>query len=254
MSNAPARPLAGRVILVTGALGGLGGAASRAIARAGATPILLARKVRQLERLHDAIEAETGTESPVLYPLDLEGATPDDFAELAERVDKAYGRLDGLLHCATEFRGLTPLEHTDPAAFARAIHVDLTAPWWLTQACIPLLRKAKDGAVVFPVDDPTRVSRAYWGAYGLAHHGLAALVGMLHAELASTTVRVHGLQPGPMRTALRAKAFVDEDDRDARDPAFAADACVRLLSTEGAAWRGTIARADEVASRAGTLA
>lgn len=254
MSTTPARPLAGRVVLVTGALGGLGGAASRAIARAGATPILLARKVRQLERLHDAIEAETGTESPVLYPLDLEGATPDDFAELAERVGNAYGRLDGLLHCATEFRGLTPLEHTDPAAFARAIHVDLTAPWWLTQACLPLLRKAKDGVVVFPVDDPARVSRAFWGGYGVAQHGMAALVGMLHAELASTSVRVHGLAPGAMRTGLRAKAFVDEDDREARDPAFAAEACVCLLSAEGAAWRGTIAKADDIASRSGTLA
>jgi len=232
--------LAGRVVLVSGAHGGLGTAAARACARAGATLVLLGRKVRKLERLHDAIAAEPGAQAPVLYPLDLEGATPDDFAELAQRIDDAYGRLDGLLHCAAEFRGLTPLEHTDPAHFARALHIGVTAPWWLTQACLPVLRKSTDASVVFVVDDPARVSKAYWGGYGVAQHGLSALVGMLHLELGTGPVRVAGLQPGPMRTALRAKAYVDDQDRDARDPALAAEACVGLLSASGAAHRGTI--------------
>ena len=239
--------LAGRVVLVTGAHGGLGTAASRACARAGATLVLLGRKVRQLERLHDAIAADPGATAPVLYPLDLEGATPDDFAELAQRIEDAYGRLDGLLHCTAEFRGLTPLEHTDPAHFARALHVGVTAPWWLTQACLPVLRKSEDASIVFVVDDPNLVSKAYWGGYGVGQHGLSALVGMLHAELpAEGPVRVAGLQPGPMRTALRAKAFVDDQDREARDPAFAAEACVGLLSAAGATHRGTIVSRDTV--------
>ena len=137
-------PLAGRVVLIAGAHGGLGTAASMACARAGATVVLLGRRVRNLERLHDAIARDPQAASPVLYPLDLEGATPDDYAELAQRIGDAYGRLDGLLHCAAEFRGLTPLEHTDPAAFARALHIGLTAPWWLTQALLPVLRKSED--------------------------------------------------------------------------------------------------------------
>ena len=243
-----AAPLAGRVVLVTGAHGGLGSAASRACARAGATLVLLGRKVRKLERLHDAIAAEPGAQAPVLYPLDLEGATPDDFAELAHRIDNAYGRLDGLLHCTAEFRGLTPLEHTDPANFARALHVGVTAPWWLTQACLPVLRKSADASVVFVVDDPARVSKAYWGGYGVAQHGLSALVGMLHAELGNGPVRVAGLQPGPMRTALRARAFVDDQDRDARDPSQAADACVALLSAAGARHRGRIRSTSDTTS------
>ena len=233
-----AMPLADRVVLVTGAHGGLGSAASRACARAGATVVLMGRRVRQLERLHDAIAAVS--KAPVLYPLDMEGASPDDYNEAAQRIDDAYGRLDGLLHCAAEFRGLTPLEHTDPAHFARALHIGVTAPWWLTQACLPVLRKSSDASVVFVVDDPARVSKAYWGGYGVAQHGLSALVGMLHLELGTGPVRVAGLQPGPMRTALRAKAYVDDQDRDARDPALAAEACVGLLSASGAAHRGTI--------------
>jgi len=230
--------LAGRVVLVSGAAGGLGGEAARACARGGATVVLLGRKLPKLNRLYDAIAAE-GPE-PMLYPLDLEGATPDDLAELATRLQSELGRLDGLLHCAAEFRGLTPLEHTDPAAFARALHVNLTAPWWLTQACLPLLKAAEDGAVVFAMDDPARVGQAFWGGYGVAQHGLAALVAMLQRELANAPVRVAGLRPGPMRTALRARAYVDDADREARDPAAYADACVTLLSSAGAAHRGTV--------------
>lgn len=235
----PAGPaLKGRVVLVTGAHGGLGSAASLACARAGATVVLLGRKLPKLNRVYDAI-AQHGPQ-PLLYPLDLEGASPDDYAELATRIQAELGRLDGLLHCAAEFRGLTPLLHTDPAAFARAIHVNLTAPWWLTQACLPLLSKADDAAVVFALDDPQLTRQAYWGGYGIAKHGLAALVDMLHAELVNGPVRVSALQPGPMRTVLRAKAFVEEDDRIARDPAIYGDACVALLSPAGAAHRGQV--------------
>lgn len=237
-SGADARALDGRVVLVTGAHGGLGGAAAVACARAGAIVILLGRRPAKLNRVYDAVAA-AGRE-PLLYPFDLEGASPDDHLALASRIDQELGRLDGLLHCAAEFRGLTPLEQTDPAALARAIHVDLTAPVWMSQACLPLLRRADDAALVFTLDDPARYANAFWGGYGLAQHALAGLVPMWHAELANTPVRVSGLRPGPMRTALRARAFVEEDDRIARDPAAYAGACVELLSPAGVAHRGRI--------------
>lgn len=227
-----------RVVLVTGAHGGLGQAASVACARAGATVVLLGRKVPRLNRVHDRIVKDGG--QALLYPLDLEGASPDDYAELATRVEAELGRLDGVLHCAAEFRGLTPLLHTDPAAFARALHVNLTAPWWLTQACLRLLAAADDAAIVFAVNDRQQTGRAYWGGYGVAQHGLAALVAMLHAELANGPIRVSGLQPGPMRTTLRSTAFVEEDDLLARDPAVYAEACVRLLSSAGIDQRGRV--------------
>ena len=227
-----------RVILVSGAQGGLGSAAAEACARAGATVVLLGRKPPKLNRVYDAC-AKLGPE-PLLYPLDLEGASPDDYAEMADRLHRELGRLDGVLHCAAEFRGLTPLEHTDPAAFARAVHINLTAPWWLSQACLPLLKQAQDAALVFALDDVARVGKAYWGGYGVAQHGLSALVGMLHAELASSPVRVSALQPGPMRTPLRAKAYVEDEDKQARDPAEYASACVTLLSSAGAEHRGQV--------------
>jgi NAD(P)-dependent dehydrogenase (short-subunit alcohol dehydrogenase family) len=232
------RALENRVVLISGAHGGLGAAAARACAQAGASVVLLGRKVPKLNRVYDAI-AQAGSE-PLIYPLDMEGAAPDDYAELAQRLQSELGRLDGVLHCAAEFRGLTPLEHTDPAAFARAIHVNLTAAWWLSQACLPLLKQSGDAALVFTLDDAARVGQAYWGGYGVAQHGLAALVGMLHAELANSPVRVSALQPGPMRTPLRARAYADDRDVQTREPADYADACVTLLSSAGHEHRGRI--------------
>jgi len=230
--------LADRVILVAGAGGGLGSAAAIACAAVGATVVLLGRKPRRLDRVYTAVEA-VGPE-PLLYPLDLEGATPDDYATLAERLQSELGRLDGVLYCAADFAGLTPFEHADPAAFARAVHVNLTAPAWLAQACLPLLRQRDDAALVFTVDDPARVGRAYWGGYGAAQHGLRGLISALHDELANSPVRVSGLQPGPMRTALRARAYSIDEDGMARDPVACAAAAVELLSAQGIAHRGTV--------------
>lgn len=233
MNRAAPGALAGRVVLVAGAHGGLGRAASLACARAGATVVLAGHRVPKLNRVYDAVAAVDGAPGPVNYPIDLAGAAPEDFAELAARVQAQLGRLDGLLHCAAEFAGPSPLEHGDPRAFARALQVGLTARAWLTLACLPLLRAAPAGQVVFVVDGDAD-GRAYRGGYGLAQAGQRGLVAMLAAEVAGSRIGVHAYDPGPLRTPLRARAWVEAEDRTAREPAAAAEACVALLAGGGA--------------------
>ena len=127
-----------------------------------------------------------------------------------------------------------------------AIHVDLTARWWLTQACLPLLSGSDAGAVVFAIDDPVRVggTGAFWGGYGLAQAAQAALVPMLQAELGADGPRISGLRPGPMRTGLRARAFQPNTDFKARAPETYAAACVELLSSAAADARGRVVEID----------
>jgi len=227
-----------RVILITGANGALGDAAARACAAAGATVVLLGRRVPKLQRLHDALVA-IGPQ-PAIYPLDLLGATPADYAEMAMRIDDEFGRLDGVLHAAAEFQGLTPLQNTDPSEFVNALHVNVGAPFLLTQACLPLLRRAPDSAIVFVMDDPQRVGRAYWGGYGVAKFALQGLLRVLADELENSPVRVSALQPGPMQTPLRTKAFMTEAPGTWPDASAYADACVHLLSAAGKTHRGTV--------------
>jgi len=239
---APAAPdaLAGRTILITGAYGGLGEAAAKACAQAGATVVLLGRKVPKLSKTYDAVKALGPL--PALYPLDLAGADPADYEQMAERIVGEFGGLHGILHCAAEFTGLRPLETTPPEDFVRHLHVNLSAPWLLTQACLPALRAQPDSAVVFVLDDPARVQRAYWGAYGIAKAGMLGLMRMLDDETDTGSVRVSALQPNPMHTNIRSRAFIEEAATRVPMPARSANACVHLLSPAGAAWRGEVLR------------
>lgn len=226
-----------RVVLVTGATGGLGRATALAAAAAGATVVLLGRKVRPLERLYDEIEA-LGAPKPAIYPMDLAGATPKDFADLATGVERGCGRLDGLVHAAAHFDTLQPFEQQTAEEWTRAQQVNLHAPALLTQACLPLLRRAEDAAVVFVFDDVERVGKAFWGGYGVAKHALAGLASILHQETESSSVRTHALLPGPMRTALRRAAYYGENTLVHPEPTYAAAAAVWLLGRDGAALRG----------------
>lgn len=230
--------LAERVIVVTGAYGSLGEAAAKACAQAGATVVLLGRKVPKLNRVYDAIKA-IGPE-PALYPLDLAGADSADYETMADKIAADLGGVHGLLHCAVEFTGLRSLENTPPVDFVRNLHVNLIAPWLLTQACLPWLRQANDSAIVFVVDDLSQVNRAYWGAYGVAKAGLHGLMRMLHDEAENSPVRVSALQPGPMRSTLRSRAFVEEAATACTPANVYASSCVYLLSAEGRAQRGRV--------------
>lgn len=230
--------LAGRVILVAGANGALGESVARACVSAGANVVLLGRRVPRLQRLHDALVA-MGSQ-PAIYPLDLLGASAADYAQMAARIGEACGRLDGIVHAAAEFQGLTPLANTEPVEFAQALHVNVTAPFALTQACLPMLRRAADSAVVFVLDDPARVGRAYWGGYGVSKFALRGMMQVWADELENSPVRVSALQPGPMQTGLRAKAFMTEPPGTWPPADAYAGACVHLLSPAGAAHRGQV--------------
>lgn len=234
----PAEPIAapaadslrGRVVLVTGATGGLGRPCALAAAAAGATVVLSGRRVRALEGVYDEVE-RLGAPTPAIYPMDLLGATPRDHADLAATIEREFGRLDGLVHAAAHFDTLQPFEQQKPEEWARAQHVNVTAPFLLTRACMPLLRAAPDAAIVFVLDDLERVSRAFWGGYGVAKHALRGLASIVHEETDTSGVRTHALLPGPMRTALRRAAYYGEDTMAQPDPAHAAAAVAALLAS-----------------------
>ena len=125
--------LGGRVVLVTGANGGLGRACALSCARAGASLVLAGRKVSALEGVYDEIERAGGA-SPAIYPINLEGAAPQDYAAMVEAIRIQCGRLDALVHAAAHFDGLRPLAQTQPIDWLKHHQVGLNAPFLLTQA------------------------------------------------------------------------------------------------------------------------
>jgi NAD(P)-dependent dehydrogenase (short-subunit alcohol dehydrogenase family) len=177
----------------------------------------------------------------VIHPLDMESATPRDYEALAEGLQRDLGRLDGIVHAAASFAGLTPIAMHKPDAWLRALHVNVSAPFALTQACLPLLTAAPDSAVVFVLDDPALVSRAHWGAYGVSKAALERFAAILHEEHDEDALRVHALLPAPMRTTLRRLAYFGENTLQIPPPDATADAAVWLLGAPAAvAARGTM--------------
>ena len=206
-----------RVVLVTGAGAGIGRAVSRAYAAHGATVVLLGRTIPKLESVYDEIVAAGGPQ-PAIYPMDLAGAQPDDYEDLCERIGAELGRLDGLLHNAAVLGSLAPLEHYELDEWQQVVHVNLHAVFLLTRACLGLLKRAPDAAVIFTSSGVGRRGRAYWGAYAVTKFAVEGMMQVLADELAANTrVRVNSLSPGPVRTAMRAAAYPAEDpDRLAR--------------------------------------
>ena len=238
--------LADRVILVTGAGGGLGAALCKVLAAHGATVILLGRTVRRLNAVYDEIEAAGGP-TPAIYPMDLRGATEHDYDELNATIEREFGRLDGLVHCAALLGTLTPIELFDLQVWSTVLHVNLTAPMLMTRSLLPSLKASGAASVVFCSD---RKTRAYWGAYGVAKSGLEGLSKILAHELddrgaggvkagePAPTVRVNCIQPPPIRTGLRASAYPGELPTSLPDAESVVPAFLYLLGKDGEAVTG----------------
>ena len=208
--QAPAGLLAGRAILVTGAAGGLGSALARACAALGANVLLCGRNVRRLEAVYDAIVAAGGPR-PSIAPLDLERADASHYGALADAVRNEFGRLDGLVHAAAALGERAPIEHYDVVTWLKVMHVNVNAAFIVTQALLPLLRLSQDASVVFTTSGVSVRGRAYWGAYAASKFALEGLMQVLADETDTTTgIRVNSVNPGRMRTPMRATAYPGE--------------------------------------------
>ncbi|MFP4130255.1 MAG: SDR family NAD(P)-dependent oxidoreductase [Halorhodospira sp.] len=234
----PEGALAGRTVLVTGATGSIGEAVSRRLAAAGATVVILDKDLKALERLYDGI-VEAGHPEPAIYPMNLEGATFDNFPEVAQRIREGLGRLDGLLHAAATLGKPAPVELYDTEAWYQTLQVNLNAAFMLIQACLPLLRESDRAAIVLTTDASGREGKAYGGAYTVANAGLEGLMRVLAKELAeSTSVCVNSLDPGVVASGLRHHAFPFEDPQGLIQPEQVAGAFLRLLGPDGRDYHG----------------
>lgn len=216
--------LEGRLALVTGASRGIGRAAAVAFARAGAHVVLLARTVGGLEEVDDEIRALGG--AATLVTMDLSQA--DKVDQLGPSIYQRWGKLDILVGNAGILGPLSPLPHITSDAFASVIDINLTANWRLMRTLEPLLRRSDAGRAIFVSSGAARTHMAYWGPYSAAKAGLEALAKVWAVELASTPVKVNLINPGPIRTSMRAKAFPGEDAAKLKTPEDIAPLFVKL--------------------------
>ena len=241
---APQNLLRERVVLITGAGGGIGRAAALAFATHGATCVLLGRQVPPLESLYDEIIAAGGPE-PAIYPLDLQGAAAHDYEELGLRVNEQLGRLDGVLLNAAMLGTLGPIEHADGEEFARVLQVNVTSSFLLMQSLLPLLQAREDASVVFTSAPVARQAKAYWGGYAVSKFASEGLMQLLADEGAASAVRFNSINPGPVRTRLRASAFPAEDPSSLATPASIMPCYLYLMGSDSVALNGASIDAQE---------
>ena len=231
--------LSGRVIMVTGASGGLGKPLSLACAARGATVVLHGRIVRKLEAIYDEIVA-AGYPQPTILPLDLATASADDFGNAASAILAQLGRLDGLVHAAAFLGSLGPIEHQSFDVWQKVLRVNVAAAMALTRSALPLLSAASDACVIFTLDARGEDPRAYWGAYAAAKAGLSALAAILADEWENrTNLRVTAVVPGPMRTPLRTLTHPGEDRSALPRPEALVPLYLHLLGMQAKAESGT---------------
>lgn len=216
------------IILITGAAGGLGSALAEQLARSGANLLLTDKDLKGLEQLSDRLLA-AGLPEPGITSLDLATASPESYRELAEILEHEYGGLDIFIHSAAAFGGLQPLEHIEWAEWDACFRVNLHSAWQITRSCLPMLRQSRHGRVVLIGEQSEVCGSAYRGAYGASKAALNCLAGIMQEEFEGSRLEVFVPMPGPMRTELRARAYISEDPASLPDPADAASEIIRQL-------------------------
>jgi len=220
--------LAGKVVVINGASGAVGGALARALQAEGAQLVLFGRRLDRLTALADELATVGGPDGeandPVIQPVDFSGAAPEDYQKLADALAEIHGHIDILIHAMGMAGEPAPLAHADLMKFQESLHINFTAPFALTRMLWPLLENAGDGQVLFLTD---RGTPAYGGAYSLANAALERMVEQWANE--STDVRINGFDPGPTDSSMRKYRFPGEIPEERARPEDMLDEALKLL-------------------------
>ena len=222
-------PLSDRIALVSGASRGIGRAAALALAAAGAHIVAVARTPGALEALDDEIRALTG-QPATLVPMDIGEAGGLDQLGLA--IHQRFGRLDILVHAAAILGPITPVAHIEPQHWDQVVAVNLTASYRLIRSMEPLLRASEHPRAIFLTSGRAVRPKAFWGPYGVTKAALEHLVRTWADELEQTPIRAVLLDPGVMRTRMRAEAMPGEDPMTLPDPSEIGPLIVELAQVD----------------------
>lgn len=206
-----------KVILVTGAGDGIGKQAALSYAQHGATVILLGRTVNKLEKTYDEI-VNAGYPEPAIVPLDMQGATKQHYTDMADTIEGQYGHLDGLLHNAGVLGMISPFDQIEEDTFDEVMQINVKAQFLMTQALLPLIKKADFGRIVYTSSTVGHLGRALWGSYAISKFATEGMMQVLADELSNTNVRVNAINPGATRTSMRAGAYPAEDSATLKTP------------------------------------
>jgi NAD(P)-dependent dehydrogenase (short-subunit alcohol dehydrogenase family) len=192
------RAMQGKVVAITGASRGIGAAAARVFASAGARVALLARSGDQIGDLADQI-------GPQALALRCDVADPGDVTATLARVTDWGGRLDVLINNAGVIDPIARLAEADPHRFGRAIDINLKGVFHCMRAALPVMKAQGAGTIITVSSGAAHNPLEGWGAYCSAKAGAAMLTRVAHLEEAASGLRILGLSPGTVATEMQVK-------------------------------------------------
>ena len=232
--------LSDKIIMVTGASQGLGEQVAKAYAAAGATVILVARHQKKLEKVYDAI-VDAGYPEPFAICFDLMSAEEKEFDQFAATISEATGgRLDGIVHCASYFYALSPLDFQTVSEWVNQYRINTVAPMGLTRAMLPLLKASSDASVIFVGESHGEDPKAYWGGFGASKAALNYLCKVAADEWERfDNLRANVLIPGPINSPQRIKSHPGESKANVKTiPTYCRSLCGgQVRKARGAAAR-----------------
>ena len=219
-------------ILITGATDGIGRALAVQSANLGARVIIHGRNREKLEAIHDEIVSNPRSKKPTIAMLDFEIATSENYSSLSESIMDDFDCLDGLIHCAGILGDRSSIEQYDPGLWQKVMHVNLTAPFVLTQALMPNLKLSKQPSIIYTSSGVGQIGKAFWGAYCVSKFGTEALSQILSQELIHTSFRVNCINPGAVKTKMRLAAYPAENRDKLKSPHEIIDSYIYLLDDQ----------------------
>lgn len=233
--------LEGKIILVTGASQGIGEQVAKAYASEGATVILVARHQKKLEKVYDDIVA-AGYPEPFAICFDLLTAEEAEFGRFAVTVAEATGnKLDGIVHCASYFYALSPLDFQTVVEWVNQYRINTVAPMGLTRAFLPLLKESSDASVIFVGETHGEKPQAYWGGFGASKAALNYLCQVAADEWERfPNLRANVLVPGSVNSPQRMKTHPGEARNERKEYADIMPHFIWWSSTESKGRSGEI--------------
>ncbi len=208
--NVPDNLLNGKVILITGAGQGIGRSAAIKFAELGATVILAGRNIEKLTKVYDEILVK-GFSEALIFPLDLESASDNDYNAMAKGIEEQLGHLDGILHNASQFDNLSPLAIQSSEQFETMFKINVIAVFSMTKACLYLLKQSVDASIIFTSTSAAQTPKAYWGAHAISKAAADCMMRIWADELEMTpNVRINSIIPGALQSPQRKKSHPGE--------------------------------------------
>ncbi|HEV8223617.1 MAG TPA: SDR family NAD(P)-dependent oxidoreductase [Rubrobacteraceae bacterium] len=231
--------LEGKVAMITGASQGLGRALALAFAREGARVVINSRSEETIRPV--AEEAESLGAEVLALVADVSRSA--DGERLVNAAAERYGCIDVLVNNAGVLGPRVPIEEYPEGEWRQVIDANLTGPFLVTKAAIPHMPEG--GSIINVVSGVSVEGRAGWGAYSVSKFGVEGLTQILAAELEERGIRANAVDPGGMRTGMRAAAYPEEDPLTRITPEENTDIFLYLASDESRGVTGQRFKAQE---------